>query len=339
MRTLRDKSFGFQVAVCLFLCSASFMVKAQKQESVDKLLSSLSVGAIPEDLLASKTIALYQYSFTPKELEQIQQNFERTGVDAVLYLPSDLPMSNRDVQKAFTDYVTKREIKYLLFLKKINGGYEFTFTPFNKSKTIVNAGQPCWKMTGPSINEVGLDIYRTALNSQKRINMLISPAPEYDLKLRFIRGTRGEYFAVDLKVDRLAIVKSGDEQQDRELEDIIKLNYPLEYKFFEPGTEDTEIRQKGFLYILCSMRTRGQAALQLLEYDMSKVGNTLASVCYTDGQVQVKTIPSTEPIFKYYFKQLENGNIFLGTKWDADTDWRQALLNQIKGLKTELRIN
>jgi hypothetical protein len=30
---------------------------------------------------------------------------------------------------------------------------------------------------------------------------------------------------------------------------------------------------------------------------------------------------------------------FLEPKWDADVTWQQALLNQIKGMKLELRID
>jgi hypothetical protein len=77
----------------------------------------------------------------------------------------------------------------------------------------------------------------------------------------------------------------------------------------------------------------------LLGYDMSKASNAIASISYVDGQLQLKTIPASTIIYKFYFKHLENSNVYLGTKWDAETDWQQALLNQIKGLKTELKIN
>jgi hypothetical protein len=30
--------------------------------------------------------------------------------------------------------------------------------------------------------------------------------------------------------------------------------------------------------------------------------------------------------------------VFLGTKWDADLTWEEALLNQINGMKAELRL-
>jgi hypothetical protein len=323
----------------LFVFACILPVFSQPEDPVNKLLGSLSAGPVPMDLLATKTIALYQPDLTMKELGQIQQGFERTGVDAVLYYPSDLPLCNREIQKVFTDYVTKREIKYLAFLKKSSKGFEFTFTEFDKTFSLVKPGQPAWKISGTTIQELSLDIYRTALNSQKRINMLVSPTPEMGLTLRFIRGTRAEYFALDLKVDRLAVMKFGDAEWDQQLEEILKANYPFDYTLFEPGTTEADVRQKGYLFTLHFFHVRGKAAMDLLGYDIAKIGSAIPSVSYPNGEMQLKSNPADEPVYKFYFKHLENGSVFLGTKWDADVNWQQALLNQIKGLKAELRIN
>lgn len=338
-RRLQSKKKWKLVVMAQVFGVLTMTMQAQPGQPAESMLKSLAVGPVPLDLLATKTIALYDPAFTIKELEQIQTGFERTGVDAVVYYPFDLPMSNADVQKAFSDYLVKREIKYLAFLKKKTGGLEFTFTEFIKAKELIKPGQLGWTITGKNIQEVSMDIYRTALNSQKRVNMLVSPLPELDLTLRFIKGTRGEYFAVDLKVDKLAVIKFGNEELDKAMEDIFKNHYPFKYQFFEPGTDEVEIRNKGFLFVLSLIHTRGYAAMGLLDYNMSKAGSAIASVSYPNGQMQLKTTAADEPVYKFYFKQLQNGNIYLGTKWDADSDWQQALLNQIKGLKAELRMN
>lgn len=316
-----------------------YNVIGQPEDAVDKLLNSLTPSGIPTDLLATKTVALFQPEFSTKELQQIQTGFERTGVDVVLYYPSDYPFSNREIQKLFSDYLTKREIKYLLILKKNAKGYQFTFTEFDKTMAFAKAGQPCWKMEGPNLQEISLDIFRTALNSQKRLNMLVAPTPEVGVKLRLIRGQRIERYATDLRIDRLAVIKFGDAQWDKELEELLKVHYPLKYELFEPGTLETDLRKKGFLFILHYFHTRGKVAMDFLGYDMSKIGNSIASISYASGQLELKTAPAEQTVYKFYFKQLENLNVYLGSKWDADIDWKQALINQIKGLKAELKIN
>ena len=322
----------------MLLSCTALPVMAQSS-LMQNLISTLPAGSVPSDLLSTKTIALYDPTFSNEELEQIQRGFDQTGVDAVLYCPLDLPMCNRDVQKVFTDYLIKREIKHLLFIQKKSSELEFIFTEFTKTKELIKPGQSVWKISGKSINEISLDIYRTALNNQKRVNMLVGPLPEFDLKLSFIKGMRAEYFTADLKMDKLAIIKFGDEPMDKALEEIFKTHYPFAYQFFDAGTEEPAIRQKGFLFSLSFINTRGYLALELLEYNMTKAGSAITSASYPSGQLQLQSFPADRPIFKFYFKHLENQNIYLGTRWDADPDWQQALLNQIKGLKAELRIN
>jgi hypothetical protein len=107
----------------------------------------------------------------------------------------------------------------------------------------------------------------------------------------------------------------------------------------EPGTSERDLRKQGLLYVLCYVHTRGVAAKELLGYDMSKSESALVSVTYPGDQQQLKNIPSNTPIYKFYFKHIDSGNVFFGTKWDADLTWDQALLNQLKGMNAELRLN
>jgi hypothetical protein len=55
--------------------------------------------------------------------------------------------------------------------------------------------------------------------------------------------------------------------------------------------------------------------------------------------VQLKNIAANTVVYKFYVRHIDSGNIFLGTKWDADTTWQDALKNFIGGFKAELKIN
>jgi hypothetical protein len=72
---------------------------------------------------------------------------------------------------------------------------------------------------------------------------------------------------------------------------------------------------------------------------MTKSESALVSFTYPGDQAQLKNIPANEQVFKFYFKHIESQNVFLGTKWDADISWQQALVNQIKGYKIEFKLN
>jgi hypothetical protein len=296
-------------------------------------------GGLPEKLLSTRTAVFYSYTLTSKELTDAQEYFQRSGVDAVVFFEFDKLMASTDITKAFSAYLIKREISNLAFIEKGETGFRFSITAFNGKENVVDPGQNTWSVSNTVLTEVLKTLYRTAANQQKKQNLLINDAPELDLPINPILGKRNEFFAIDLKVDALAVPKFGDEALDKQLEEILKANYPLKYKLTEPGTPEKDLRKQGYFYVVCFVHARGSVIKELMGYDMSKSESALVSVTYPDGQQQLKNIPSNTPVFKVYFKHIDSGNVFLGTKWDADLTWEQALLNHIKGLKAELRLN
>jgi hypothetical protein len=56
-----------------------------------------------------------------------------------------------------------------------------------------------------------------------------------------------------------------------------------------------------------------------------------------NGEPQIKTIPIEVPVYKFYIKHLEYGNIFLGNKWDADQTWQVALANHLQLMRLDLK--
>ena len=181
-------------------------------------------------------------------------------------------------------------------------------------------------------------VYRSALASNKKKNLLINEVPETDLPVRIIDGQRAENVAYDLKVDNLAIPKFNDAADDKELEELMK-TYPFRYQLVSPDVPDTDLRKQGFLYVLCFVHTRCGTAKELLGYPVRKSESAFVSVSYSEEQVQLKTIPANTPVFKFYVRHIDSGNVFLGTKWDAETSWHLALQNFIKGFKTAMKIN
>jgi hypothetical protein len=324
----------------VLIISGFFSGKAQLVIPEKSRLEQLKIqSALPEKLLSTRAAVFNHYLLTTQELDEIQLSLQRTGIDAIIHFELDMPFASRDVSKAFTDYLTKREITNLIFIEKDEQGYKITITLFAGKETIIEAGQNAWSTSNRLLKEALKTLYQTASGQQKKQNLLINDSPETDAKINPILGKRNEFYATDLKVDPLAVPKTGDEAIDRELEEIFKANYPLKFKMTEPGVGEKDLRKQGQLYVMGFIYTRGSVAKELLGYDMSKTESAILSVTYPESQQQLKNIPSNTPVFKFYFKHIDSGNVFLGTKWDADLTWQQALLNQIRGMKVELRIN
>ncbi|HLZ15896.1 MAG TPA: hypothetical protein VKQ08_02605, partial [Cyclobacteriaceae bacterium] len=85
------------------------------------------------------------------------------------------------------------------------------------------------------------------------------------------------------------------------------------------------------------VHTRGDVARDMLGYDVTQTASSLLTNYFLEAEPKVKTIPSKRTIYKFYFKNTEYGNIFLGNKWDADETWQDALRNHVLGLRAELK--
>lgn len=303
------------------------------------LLSRLNLsGSMPEEILSKRSVVLHSYALTPKEISITHENLVKTGIDAIAYFTLDGVLAGKDVAKSFSEYFTKREISNLIIIQKSISGYIVSITTYNGKDDFVNNNQNAWSTQSSSLADALNAVYRIALGGNKKKNLLINEVPETDLPVRIIDGQRSETFAYDLKADILAVPKFDDANYDKELEEFFK-NYPFRYQLTNNTDPESDLRKRGFLYVLCFVYTRSGEAKELLGYPVSKSESAFVSVTYPNGQIQLKNIPADTPVFKFYVRHIDSGNVYLGTQWDADTSWQQALQNFIKGFKAELKIN
>ncbi len=295
-------------------------------------------GNVPAELLAKRSCVFYASSFTNDQLNTIQQSFQKSGIDAVAYFNTAMVFAGNDVISKMVEHLNKREISFIALLSKNAENYSFTFTSFNGNDEFVNKGQPGWKVEDASLNNALQNIYRSTVNNQPIKNLLINSYPEKNFPITIIEGRRSDFFAIDLKVDRLAVPWFKDAAQDSTLAQFFRENYPFSYGMVEPGLDKKELRNKGFHYLLSYLYTEGTIAKELLGYPITSKESAITSVTYPNGSLQLKTLPAEMPVFKFYMKHIESGNVFLGTKWDGDVTWQDALRNNIKGFKAELKI-
>jgi hypothetical protein len=303
------------------------------------LISKLQLTeSVPADLLASRSVVLFNPAYAKRELEEVQKSFAQIGVDAEAYIEVDVILASKDITRAYATYLTSREIKFLILLDKDANGYRLVVMPFNNTASLVDVKQLAWTVNHSSLRELLMTVYRNSWISQKKQNFLINETPETNISVNTITGRRSEFFAVDLKVDALAVPFFGEANADTALYRMMKELYPYKYKLTPAESTDEELRKKGFIFVLCEIQTRGVAAKQLLGYDMTRAESAYVSTTFPNGVAQLRTIPAEKPIYKFYVKHISSGNIFLGTKWDADVSLEQALKNHIKGFKAELKI-
>jgi hypothetical protein len=309
-------------------------VTPDNQSLIGKLVPG---GALPEKITSTRSTVLYSPDFSQKEIGEIHAGLVRTGLDAIAYFETDRVFAGPDVEQAFSIYFTKREISNLVIIEK-GGSFKIALMPFKPAQNTIDLSLPSWQMESSTLSELMQLVYSNVLNTYKKQNMLINDVAETDLAVNVIEGRRTEAFASDLKIDRLAVRKFGEEAADARLEAVMK-NYPFKYALVDQAQSEADLRKQGYFYVLQFVHTRGYAAKQLLGYEVSPSETALASITFTDGIEKVKTIPANVPVYKFYFRQIEFNNVFLGTKWDADTTWYQALENFISGFRKEMLVN
>jgi hypothetical protein len=323
--------------VLLFIGAVSY---AQLPLDENQFYARIKPGTVlPQNLLSSKTAVFYPYTMTAKDLALAQYYFQRSGIDAVAYFETDLLMAGRDVSVNMAQYLNGREIANLIVFQKSESNYKLTLFEYNRKANFIEADAPTWVSQNRALEELLKTLYLAASNGGlKRANFLINDFPETGFAINAIEGRRNEFYAIDLKVDPLAVPKFGDAALDKELEEIMKA-YPFKYTLTEPGLSEAELRKQGYLFVLRFVKARAKVAKQVLGYTVTKAESAIVSVSYAGDQPELRNISVDADVYKYYFKHIDSGNVHLGTKWDADESWQQAIVNQLRGMKIELKIN
>jgi hypothetical protein len=325
------------LALTILLISAT--VQAQFVTTGTQWVDQLDLsGGLPEKLLTTRSAVFYDYALSAKDLKEMQDYFQRTGIDAVVYFELDMLLAGKDVTRAFSEYLQRREVTNVFFVERNDTDFRITCTTFNGKETVADRSQKAWSIRNTVFLEMIKTVYRQA-SAQPRQNLLINNEPETGLPINPISGKRNEFYAIDAKVDPLAVPMTGDPGVDAELEKIFAENYSLKYKLTPAGTSEKDLRKQGLLYVICVIRTRDAVAKELLGYELKGTETEFTSTTYPDAAPQSKNISANTTVYKFYFKHIDSGNAFLGTKWDADETWQQALLNQLRGMKAELRLN
>ncbi|MFM8850110.1 MAG: hypothetical protein ACKOE5_06930 [Cytophagales bacterium] len=323
----------------LLLVVLALSGSAQTSEE-QALLASLTISnTIPNDLLSARTVVLFQNTVGKPELQETQKYFQQTGIDAVCYFDIAYVLAGTDTRRAFATYFSFRNIKYIVLLQKADNQYHYVFGTFCGNKDIFDRRSTGWRQSNPSQQEVLRTIYRLATSNLKKQNFLINDLPEMDIPMTYFTGRINHNFSVEAKSFKTAVPKMDNEKDNAELEALLKQYYPFKFEMVDAKSEEADLGVRGFRSVLRVLHGRGSLLRQVLGYDYTQTGRSIATTFFADGVPQIKTILASEDVYKFYIKNIEYGNIFLGNKWDADITWQDALRNYVMAYRADAKIN
>ena len=274
--------------------------------------------------------------------EEAHEGFKRTGIDAVAYYYLDDIFSGTESQRAISSFLTKRGIKNLIFInydKTLTGAisyYNIVITPYSENEDFLIEGQLAWKGEGPALGRIMNKIFREAVPSQQRTNLLISEKPEFFEDIQIIKGNREEVYPVDVKSFKLAVPQWSDSEMSLST---IMDQYPLSFEYTDQFPNEDSLRyRQGSHFVLYFIYTSGSTIKKMLDYKTSEEKRYL-SVLNRDGKSEVISYSGMRKVYKFYIKHIVTGNVYLGSAWDAHPTREDALNSFIWNLKNELKLD
>ena len=290
--------------------------------------------------------------------------FIKMKIDPVAYYYLDDLFASPDATASFVEQMVVREIKYIIVLEQFptnkNGveSYRISLTAFNDQISFISENQKAWQMEGPDLSvllgEMNKDVVRAEM---ERENYLIPDIPEFFTDATILKGKRIPTYATDLKVDKLVIPKFQKyvmedstaldaaslqkiaaynleiDRKNRRLAEIM-LDYPLEYVISDQFS-DGEVYNQGYQFVLLKVHGSGKTIREMLNYEIDPYETDYVTI---QAGSTLNTLPVEAVVYKYYVKHVYTQDAYLGSRWDADLTWEQALQNFIFHMKDILKV-
>ena len=293
-------------------------------------------GALPEGLQSTRSAVFIKIDHTVSldstQWYEMAQLFHRAlvdlHIDAVVYYRWRDLNAGLDASESYKEALAAREVNQILLLEVGPGSYQIYIVPSStEDDEIFSIEQQAWHISGTTLENATTNLTQVVNKAGLEIaNFLISESPEFFIDTPIFKKNRFESFQPDLKLDKLAVplFNSEDPEQanhpsDLEIQAIFKNQYPFEYQIVGAGMSEDLMRKAGFQYVLRYLTAEESTLLTLLDYPFSSEA---------PGKFG----------FKFYFKHLITGDIYLGDDWDGRSSWQQALTGHLSSMKRSLKV-
>lgn len=290
--------------------------------------------------------------------------FNRMKIDAVAYYYLDDLFASPEAQESFAKEMEQREVKYILVLEQSAPNkagvqsYRITISGFNDAPTFISEKQKAWQSIGPDLDVLLSNMRKEMIRAEmERENYLVPDIPEFFTDASILKGKRIPTYATDLKVDKLVIPKfkkyepedsaaldtktlqkiadynAEVDRKNRRLEEIM-LDYPLGYVLSDESS-DAQVYNQGYQFVLLNVHGPGRTVREMLNYEIDPYETDYVTI---QAGSSLETLPVNAVVYKYYVKHVYTQDAYLGSRWDADLTWEQALQNFIFHMKDILKV-
>lgn len=271
------------------------------------------------------------------------------GIDPVLYVFEQDMYANKKINEAYMKLISSRDINILIILSKSAGKFEMIIASgFNKQHLF--RSKDAWRaediQVGPLLYKLGVIVKRSDIPAT---NFLMLSEPEFIEDISFFKGSHLATYPGILRRQKLGVARKDSIRIDYKIpmeqrtelmaynREVKRYNETLE-KLFEKYPYDWEMLSfkdneyalaSGIQYIFQLVRTSGSGAKDFLNYPDHTKETQIISVIPGNipGDVRLKRLPVETIVYKGYIYQARTDDVYVGTEWDADTEWQDAVRN------------
>ncbi len=274
--------------------------------------------------------------------EEIHLPLIKAGGDPVSYFELEDVILSDEAQASYASGFSNRLIKNIVILtRKPNGEFVLHIAPFTGDKNIV-PGPNVWSIESDSLSILQQRLENLG-NNQSSKNLLVLEVPEFPYEIddlpasnKFIAknplnlnvfklgiplsGAAGEggflsAFRYDLLGKSPEAISAEQNAEKEGIEGIFNQYYPHQVEYLRKSSTTAELLADRIQFVLMRLEAR--------EGDLMK--NMGVPVDNPEDKNRI--------VVKYYIKFLVRDELYIGTVWDADPNWRVALSQFLKNLK------
>ena len=339
-----------KIVIGLLMSFVSWGVTAQ----IVEINLSVLTDELPVEITSERiAVVIDEGSAWKATARLIHANFKQMGIEAMLYLNYKEVHGGQDVMRKTLNLMDKRQIKWVIFIEQKTAKRTLTIAKFSKDH-LVEVASKAWQVTGTTAIETLLQLaVKMRTMDLSYSNYLIPELPEYLFKWSLFKGTQYPSYPSQVKKAPLAIslfsqinmdgltlnseqmesLKAYNQQVERNNEKMKALfqDYPYKVVFMEDQT-DEQFFEKRYQFVLRYAYHQGDRLRELLGYRSEPTAINYVSTVASQEHQAVKEIPKETYVFKFYIQQTISGDIYVGSAYDADHTWEEALNNFKTGM-------
>lgn len=313
-------------------------------------ISSKAQGTLPESFFDGKSVVVISADPSARPVmywktiaDSVHQAIISAGGDPIAYFELEQLTLSEEVQADYAKAFDQRDVKNIIIVTRQINATGIHVGAFSKDGKIISSTS-LFGVMGATLKEAINQFSAIGQNVRSK-NLLVIDVPEFPsvlleensttAALRFlpraplnldvfklgipIEGSSAQtgllsYFRYNLYGKSQEAILAEQEAQRSQIQQILEAEYPHEVVWLTEAKNNQELISDRIQFLLIKVEGR--------EGDLKK-----------SMGLEADLVKESQTVVKYYIKLLVRDELYIGSEWDADPDWRKALRNFLNNLK------